>query len=154
MINKVSERDQSKKIHDVSSSVKRILFVKRNFYNLCLRSFWEIKSRKREDQIFPNFNSINVPSISEANMIRSKLKSTKATVFEASHTRFCDIIFRFILYWKFKFCRKDGWIKRVKDHQALAKLEKKIGQMKIYLLHRGIIFYRRKKIWLRKHRNW
>lgn len=31
--------------------------------------------------------------------------------------------------------------KRVKDHQALAKLEKKIGQMKIYLLHRGIIFY-------------
>lgn len=139
MINKVSERDQSKKIHDVSLSVKRILFV-REIFTICVYDHFE-KSRKREDQIFPNFNSINVPSISEANMIRSKLKSSKATVFEASHTRFRDIIFRFILYWKFKFCRKDGWIKRVKDHQALAKLEKKIGQMKIYLLHRGIIFY-------------
>lgn len=84
MINKVSERDQSKKIHDVSLSVKRILFVG-EIFTICVYDHFE-KSRKREDQIFPNFNSINVPSISEANMIRSKLKSTKATVFEASHS--------------------------------------------------------------------
>lgn len=60
------------------------------FFNLSLRSSWEIKLRKREDQIFP---IILIPLNIRYFNIRFKLKSNKGTVFELLLcTRFCDII--------------------------------------------------------------
>ena len=111
------------------------------FFNLSLRSSWEIKLRKREDQIF---SIILIPLNIRYSNIHFKLKSNKGTVFVYKilwYYRF------FLLYYaienlNFIAGSKDGWTKRVKD------------QLKKESWTNEDLSPSSRKIWLRKHDEW